>query len=79
MKFAGETPKKATNVSVNADILKAARSRKINLSATLEAALIAKLQICERQEWADSNSQALDEYADHVDKNGVFSDGLRRF
>ena len=38
-----EAPKKATNLSVNSDLLKKSRALDINLSATLEQALQAKL------------------------------------
>ena len=37
-------PKKATNLSINSDLLRLARERGINLSATLETALAEKLR-----------------------------------
>lgn len=71
--------KKATNLSVSADLLAMARRRKINLSTTLEAALREKLKAESHQEWLSENERALEEYARHVGASGVFSDGLRRF
>ena len=41
--FDSEAPKKATNLSINSDLLSKARAMKINLSATLERALQEKL------------------------------------
>ncbi len=77
--MARRSGKKATNLSVNADLLKMARRRKINLSTTLEAALREKLHAESHREWLAENERALDEYAQHVAAAGVFSDGLRRF
>ena len=72
-------PKKATNLSLNVELLRAARKRDINLSATLEAALIEKLQALDSQDWLTDNEVAIEEYAAHVKGNGVYSDGVRRF
>ncbi|OGR14602.1 MAG: hypothetical protein A2341_07515 [Deltaproteobacteria bacterium RIFOXYB12_FULL_58_9] len=72
-------PKKAANLSINVRLLKMARKRKINLSATLEAALVEKLQAQDVSEWVAENAKSIDEYASHVQKVGVFSDRLRRF
>src|SRR6266704_3018620 len=51
--------KKATNLSIDHDLLDRARRLKLNLSQAVEAALAA--------------------YNEHVEKHGVFSDGLRSF
>jgi antitoxin CcdA len=72
-------PKKAANLSINVGLLKMARKRKINLSATLEEALLEKLRAQDSSEWLAENEKSMDEYADHVRKVGVFSDRLRRF
>lgn len=74
-----EAPKKPTNVSVNSDLLKQARSRKINLSATLEQALAEQLREQQREQWRDENEAAIKAYNEHVDRHGTFSDSLRRF
>ena len=72
-------PKKATNLSINVELLSAARERGINLSATLEAALIEELRSQDTSEWLEENEKAINEYAAHVRTRGVFSDGVRRF
>lgn len=72
-------PKSATNVSVRRDLLDAARAFKINLSATLEQALIEKLRQTEQRKWREENRESIAAYNDHVEKHGVFSDGSRSF
>lgn len=72
-------PKKATNLTVNQDLLQRARSLKLNLSQVLEARLIEILRQQERQAWVEENQDAIQQYNDRVAKHGVFSDGIRRF
>ncbi|MBM0105709.1 type II toxin-antitoxin system CcdA family antitoxin [Steroidobacter sp. S1-65] len=71
--------KTATNVSIRRELLEAARASKINLSATLEQALIEKLQEAQQQQWRDDNLEAIAAYNQHVEKHGVFSDDSRSF
>ncbi|MBV1775674.1 type II toxin-antitoxin system CcdA family antitoxin [Burkholderiaceae bacterium DAT-1] len=72
-------PKRPTNLSVNADLLQQARECNINLSATLEAALVLALREKQRAQWLEENRDAIDAYNQDVDAKGVFSDGLRSF
>lgn len=72
-------PKRAANLSINADLLSKARELDINLSATLEHALIEVLRQRQRDQWVVENQAAIEAYNEHVDKQGVFSDGLRSF
>lgn len=71
--------KKAANLSINADLLNKAKELDINLSATLEQALIEALKKKQRERWLAENKQAMEAYNEHVEKHGVFSDGLRSF
>ena len=73
------SPKKPTNVSLNADVLAKAKSLKINLSATLEQALLAKLQEHECQQWQQENADRIQTYNQHLEQNGLFSDSVRKF
>ena len=77
--FAESPPKKATNVSVSADLLAAAKANKINLSQTLERALEERLREIEKVRWLEENREAIDDYNRRVEKSGVFSTGRRRF
>lgn len=72
-------PKRATNVSINKDLLDKARHFKINVSATLEAALQERLKQAQAEQWLAENRDAIKAYNQFVDEHGVFSDGLRGF
>lgn len=74
-----QAPKRPANLSVNEDLLTKARELDINLSTTLEQALTAALREKQRARWLTENQAAIKAYNDHVDKHGVFSDGLRSF
>jgi antitoxin CcdA len=71
--------RKATNLSVNADLLDRARDLGINLSATLERALVEVLRERAREHWVAENTALIEAYNAHVDAHGVFSEGLRSF
>ena len=72
-------PKKAANLSINADLLSKAREMNINLSATLEQALADVLRNKQREQWLAENQEAFTTYNEHVEKHGLFSDGVRSF
>lgn len=72
-------PKRAANLSVNGDLLNKAKDLGINLSATLEQALAEALKKKQREQWLAENQQAINAYNEHVEAQGVFSDGLRSF
>ncbi len=71
--------KKASNLSINSDLLRQAKALDINLSATLEAALKVKVQELRAQQWLEENQEAISAYNESVAERGVFSDGLRSF
>jgi antitoxin CcdA len=71
--------KSATNVSIRRDLLEAARASKINLSATLEQALIEKLRQAQQRQWREENRESIAAYNEYVEKHGVFSDRSRSF
>ncbi|MBA57147.1 MAG: acetoacetyl-CoA synthase [Pseudomonadales bacterium] len=77
--FNSQAPKKPTNVSINSDLLSKAKSLKINLSATLEAALIDIVNEKQRELWREENQQAIASYNQMVEEHGTFSDDLRAF
>jgi antitoxin CcdA len=77
--FDPHAPKKATNLSINSDLLRKARALDINLSATLERALAEALKMRERERWLAANKAAMAAYNETVEREGVFSDGLRSF
>ncbi len=77
--FNKNAPKKATNLSINSDLLNKARGLKINLSATLEQALTIQVRNAERELWAEENKEAIQALNELADKNGLFSDSFRDF
>jgi antitoxin CcdA len=68
-----------TNLSVRADLVRKARTLKLNLSEVLEHALEEILRQRARQSWLQENEDAIDDYNAQVQKRGVFSDDWRRF
>lgn len=74
-----QATKRATNLSVNDSLLKAARQLNINVSATLERALLAEVRQREAALWQEQNRDAIAAYNRSVEDGGVFSDGLRGF
>ncbi|MBI2319059.1 MAG: type II toxin-antitoxin system CcdA family antitoxin [Betaproteobacteria bacterium] len=71
--------KKAANLSVDSELLERARRLKLNLSQLFEAGLSQAIRAREREDWLKRNRAALAAYNEHVDKHGVFSEGLRSF
>ncbi len=72
-------PKKATNLSINSDLLMKSRDLKINLSATLEHALVSDVRKAERKKWQTENKEAINALNELAENNGLFSDSYRDF
>lgn len=68
-------PKKAVNLSVDADLLAHAKELDINLSALFEEALREQA----RKRWLEENREAIEAFNRRIERDGVWSDGLRRF
>ena len=79
LQFDTFAPKKATNLSINSDLLRQAKELNINLSQTLEQSLSEVVREAKRQRWLIENQGALEDYNRRIEANGVFSDGLRQF
>jgi antitoxin CcdA len=77
--FDRDAPKKATNLSVNSDLLRKSRALDINLSATLEQALQAKLAKLGADEWLSENKKAIKTYNDFVEEHGSFGEEYKEF
>jgi antitoxin CcdA len=74
-----EAPKKATNLSINSDLLKKSKKYKINLSQNFEQYLESIVREKTQEAWEKENKKAIESYNEEISKNGVFSDGLRSF
>ena len=77
--YDNKAPKKATNLSLNSDLLKKSKALDINLSATLEQALKEKLAESEAEKWLTENKNAIKAYNEFVDEHGCFGDEYRTF
>jgi antitoxin CcdA len=73
------TAKKAANLSLRADLLEEARAYKINLSQTLEAALLVEIKKEKERRWLEENRAAIAAYSRFVEKHGLLSDRYRNF
>ena len=72
-------PKRAANVTVNADLLRRARELEINLSQVLETALVDAVRARAAERWLSEHREAIEAYNRHVEHNGCFGDRLRTF
>ena len=72
-------PKKPANLSINSDLLNEAKALKINLSATLEAALLNELKATRRVKWLAENKEAIDACNKLAESHGLFADKHRVF
>ncbi len=66
-------PKKPANLSINSDLLNEAKALKINLSATLESALINELKAARRDFWLAENKEAIDACNELTESHGLFA------
>ena len=74
-----KAPKKATNLSINSDLLEKAKSYNINLSKSFETYLNELVRQKAEKAWKKENFQAIEAFNERIEKQGVFSDGLRSF
>ena len=72
-------PKKATNLTINGDLLDQARALGINLSQTLEQRLVEVLRAERRRRWLEDNREAIRSFNDYVERNGSVADDYRSF
>lgn len=77
--FDTAAPKKATNLSINADLLRQAKELNINISQAVEQHLAALVREARRQQWLLENNGAINAYNQRIESQGVFSDSLRQF
>ena len=77
--YESDASKQTAHLSINSDLLRQAKELNINLFQTLERHLKAQLMEARRQKWLEDCREAIDEYADFVEKHGCFADKLRNF
>ena len=72
-------PKRATNISVNSDLIKKAKEYRINLSQTLESELEKIIRKKAEENWLNETQEAAEAYNRRIEKYGTFADSIRRF
>ncbi|EOA9033138.1 type II toxin-antitoxin system CcdA family antitoxin [Vibrio harveyi] len=77
--YCTNAPKKATNLSLNSELLAEAKRLNINLSATMEKALEKEVKQQLKVEWLEQNTEAIEACNDLTTKHGLFSDSYRVF
>ena len=71
--------KRATNLTIDVELLDEAKALGVNLSRVLEEGLRERVAEAKRARWLEENAEAIAEHNERVAKHGVFSDRLRRF
>ncbi|MEI8632690.1 type II toxin-antitoxin system CcdA family antitoxin [Vibrio sp. PP-XX7] len=77
--YSTQAPKKATNLSLNSELLAEAKRLNINLSATMERALEKEVRRQLKIEWLEQNAEAIEACNELTEKHGLFSDSYRVF
>jgi len=71
--------RKATNVSLNTDLLDQARALEINISRACERGLVEQIEKVRAARWREENRTAIVSSNDYVDRKGLPLAGHRRF
>lgn len=71
--------KQATNLSINSDLLRQAKELKINVSRAAEERLAELIRAERERELREELAESFRAYNEHVEKYGLFSDGMRLF
>lgn len=71
--------KKATNLSVDPELLKQARALDLNLSEIFERSLSEAIREKQRDKWLTDNKESIEAHNRYVERYGVFSKGRRMF
>ncbi len=71
--------KRATNVSIDEEILAEAKAMGINLSQTLEEELRKRVQDGRNRRFQDENREAIDSYNRFIAKHGIWSKKYRKW
>ena len=70
-------PKRAVNLSIDAEILAAAKAQRINLSQALEDELRKRTQESREAKWQEENREAFESHNRFIEKHGIWSKKYR--
>jgi len=79
LQYRRDARKRRTNLTLNEDLVRAARELGLNLSEVAEEALGRAVRAHAKRQWEEENAEAIRAHNERVAKHGVFSDGIRRF
>ncbi|GAA0866769.1 MULTISPECIES: type II toxin-antitoxin system CcdA family antitoxin [Sphingopyxis] len=74
-----EGPKKATNVSLNAELVEEAKKLGINVSDACQSGLAAEVKKARDAAWKEENRAAIESWNEYIRKNGMPYDKYRQF
>ncbi|MGE0666432.1 MAG: type II toxin-antitoxin system CcdA family antitoxin [Sphingomonadales bacterium] len=63
--------RKAVNLSVDAELVEAAKSMDMNLSQIFESSLRQAVSEEQKRRWVEENREAIDEYNERIDREGT--------
>ena len=66
-----DAPKKPTNLSLNADVLAMARELGMNVSRTVDALLAEEVKRQYWARWNEQNREAIDQYNERIEQEGL--------
>jgi len=75
----GAPTKRAVNLTVSSALIQEAKALGISLSREFEVHLAELVKRRKQQEWLEQNRDSLDAYNAHIERDGVFSEGIRGF
>ena len=70
-------PRKATNITLDAELLAEARALRINLSRTLEERLIELVKEERERRWQKENRAAIESMNRFTEEHGIFGEDFR--
>ena len=71
--------RKATNITLEPELLKLAKQFDVNLSQAAEAGIAQAVARRRAEKWLEANAQALASSNEYVEKNGLPLGGFRNF
>ena len=75
--YSTDAPKKATNLSINSDLLRQAKAYGINLSAAFEKHLETLIRKEKEKRWLEENREAIEAYNEQIQKHGTIGQRIR--
>jgi antitoxin CcdA len=69
--------KRAVNLSIDEEILAAAKAQGINLSQTLEDELRKRTQEAREAKWREENREAMESHNRFIEKHGIWGEKYR--